>query len=234
MTPDTYYDAIFCINLDRRTDRWAQCVEEFAKYGITKYERWPGSLGFSDDGTPHGNKGCTLSHRRLLRHIAENFAPEAKILVLEDDFKVHVHHLGGAVSREVFEREFAKVMAAVPTDWDMVYIGGHWACAPMARINANCLRVQRMLTTSSYSVTGAFAKTLSDRIETDARAIDPKDPFSTYLGPIDSLYSNYLPEYKVYCLQPRLMIQREGLSDLTEKRENYLFAMTSETHENMV
>ena len=29
-----YFDRVVCINLDRRTDRWAECVELFAKHDL--------------------------------------------------------------------------------------------------------------------------------------------------------------------------------------------------------
>jgi GR25 family glycosyltransferase involved in LPS biosynthesis len=45
MTVDTEkvmqrFDAIYCINLDRRTDRWEQASEEFKKAGINHVHRW--------------------------------------------------------------------------------------------------------------------------------------------------------------------------------------------------
>ena len=30
-----YFDKIYCINLDRRTDKWSECESEFDKWGIT-------------------------------------------------------------------------------------------------------------------------------------------------------------------------------------------------------
>lgn len=225
MTPDTYYDKIYCINLTRRPDRWAQCVDEFAKYGITKYERWQASEGFNDDGTPHGNKGCTLSHRKLLQHIAENFSPEARILVLEDDFQI--------VS-ENFDADFQRAIEAVPQDADIVYLGAHYKEKPQYRVNAHCIRTNGILTTSSFGITGSFAGILSGHMEGEASKINPGDPLSVYLRPIDNLFSELLPSHKSYCVQPRLMVQRPSFSDLQEKWADNRGCMLDGAHEALV
>ena len=36
---NTYFDKIFIINLDSRTDRWKECEELLKLYDITNYER---------------------------------------------------------------------------------------------------------------------------------------------------------------------------------------------------
>ena len=33
--PLDFFDAIYCINLDERTDRWKHCLIEFKKLGIS-------------------------------------------------------------------------------------------------------------------------------------------------------------------------------------------------------
>ena len=34
--PLDFFDAIYCINLDERTDRWEHCLTEFEKLGISE------------------------------------------------------------------------------------------------------------------------------------------------------------------------------------------------------
>ena len=38
-TPFNFFDKIYCINLEERTDRWEECLSEFKKYGIENVER---------------------------------------------------------------------------------------------------------------------------------------------------------------------------------------------------
>ena len=60
-----YFDRVVCINLDRRTDRWAECVELVAKHDL-RVERVSAVDGRTLADTPYlkkGMLGCVLSHR---------------------------------------------------------------------------------------------------------------------------------------------------------------------------
>lgn len=58
-----YFDAIYCINLDRRTDRWETVQREFDKVGIRERV-----VRFSAIETPeNGAIGCLLSHRAIIQ-----------------------------------------------------------------------------------------------------------------------------------------------------------------------
>ena len=98
--PLDFFDAIYCINLDERTDRWEHCLVEFEKLGISDRvirfsaikpkhdERW-------NRWTKWGNRwkyplvgavGCAESHRAIIELAKENNLNN--VLVLEDDFVV--------------------------------------------------------------------------------------------------------------------------------------------------
>ena len=77
--PFDYFEAIYCINLDRRTDRWAQVKKEFEKVGIQDRV-----IRFSAVETPeNGHFWCMASHRTIIQR-AKN-AGWKNVLVLEDD-----------------------------------------------------------------------------------------------------------------------------------------------------
>lgn len=67
-------DKIYCINLDRRTDRWENCLYQFNKYNL-EVERISGV-----DYPKNPNAGCSLSHMQILQSTEYN-----SILILEDD-----------------------------------------------------------------------------------------------------------------------------------------------------
>lgn len=206
---EQYFDKIFVINLDRRTDRWEHCLAQFAKYGLTTVERFSGYDGILNDGIVNGNCGCTASHRALLEIIAYNKWP--RVLVLEDDFEF-IH--------DDFHNKFESMAKLVPDNWDMFYLGGHYAEAPVARVNAHVIKMGRMFTTSSYGITHGFARKIA--------------PYISGVGPIDSLYGGFHAQNNCYILQPRLVVQYPGMSDLTGQHNTNEHCMLDTRHENMV
>ena len=73
-----YFDKIYCINLDSRSDRWNQCIEEFKKVGIEDIvER------FSAEQLIPGIAGCTKSHYEIIKQCKKNNFKN--VLILEDD-----------------------------------------------------------------------------------------------------------------------------------------------------
>lgn len=79
--PFDYFDAIYCINLDRRTDRWEAVKREFAKIDILDRV-----IRFSAIETPKNwHIGCILSHRTIIQK-AKN-EDWKNVLVFEDDVK---------------------------------------------------------------------------------------------------------------------------------------------------
>jgi len=210
---EEYFDKIFCINLDRRPDRWDICLAEFAKYNWTKFERFT-----AIDDPENGNRGCTTSHKMLMDLIVEN--GWKRTLVLEDDFKIIEKAWGHSWK---FHEKFNEMIALVPEDWDMLYLGGHYAATPISRINKHVVRHGGMFTTSSYAVTHEMAKTISNSIVHHNAS-----------GPIDSIYWHFASTHNCYILQPRLMVQREGFSDLQNMVMNNEPCMMDRNHENMV
>ena len=63
MSPFDFFDEIYCINLERRTDRWNQCKSEFDKIGIAdrviKFDAF--------DNKENPKKGCYDSHLSVIK-----------------------------------------------------------------------------------------------------------------------------------------------------------------------
>lgn len=210
MTIESYFDRLFVINLDRRTDRWAHCQEQFKRYGLTKVERFSGYADVIDHhGKVNGNCGCSASHRALLEIIAYHQWP--RVLILEDDFEIRF---------DDFDYRFARMISEVPPDWDMLYLGGHFAEKPQARVSRHVIRMGHMFTTSSYAVTHKLARKIA--------------PYICGVGPIDSLYAQWHRSEKCYIFDPRLMVQYSSFSDLTERDSTNAPCMEDMTHSRMV
>jgi Glycosyltransferase family 25 (LPS biosynthesis protein) len=109
-SPFDAFDAIFCINLDSRPERWNDMQRRFAKLGIE-----PRVRRLSAANTPLNHHiGCALSHRRI---IAEAYRQGWQtVLVFEDDAR--------------FSPDAAKVLALSLRElegraWQLLYLGGY-------------------------------------------------------------------------------------------------------------
>lgn len=103
-----YFDHVYCVNLDRRTDRWEQVQRRFNRWGI-EVERF--SAIEPDAGNEWLDKaklGCTLSHLAVWNDAAAK--GYRRILVFEDDV--------------LFHREWDKWIGKIATrDWELLYLG---------------------------------------------------------------------------------------------------------------
>ena len=98
-----HFEQIFVINLDRRSDRMAQFIEEANKIGF-EYERISAIEG--------GAYGCTQSHLKIAKIAKERNLKN--YLALEDD----------AVFCENFNDKFNCLINQVP-EWDILLLGGN-------------------------------------------------------------------------------------------------------------
>ncbi len=204
MRLEEYFDKIILINLARRKDRLEESMVQFAKLGNP-----PFTLFEAHDMPGDGNRGCTASHRGVLELICHH--GWRRTLILEDDF--HVVH-------DDCQERFSAMIGDVPDAWSMIYLGGHYAENPQARISPHVLRMGHMKTTSSYAVTYGFARMAA--------------PWIFNIGPIDELYREHNRNLPCYIFQPRLMVQREGYSDLQQHVTNNEPCMSDTFHEGQV
>lgn len=222
-TPASWFDAVFIINLDRRTDRWAQAQREAEKILLpdSLYQRFS-AYGYLVDETANinGNLGCTTSHRAVLEIIAHHHYERA--LVLEDDFMLRpkrAHEKRWDMERDFFGL-FDAVTQELPCDWKMLYLGGQYAENPKRRYSPHLIETNGVLTTSSYVVGWKQARHMAPHIQG--------------IGPIDNLYHRFNRERGCFMAFPRFFVQRPGLSDLTGRIDENATAMEDEHHEDML
>eukprot|EP00929_Paragymnodinium_shiwhaense_P096665 TRINITY_DN58344_c0_g1_i1.p1 TRINITY_DN58344_c0_g1~~TRINITY_DN58344_c0_g1_i1.p1 ORF type:complete len:398 (+),score=63.38 TRINITY_DN58344_c0_g1_i1:72-1196(+) len=143
--PWKFLQGVYCINLDRRPERWNFMQKQFAALGlparrfaavdgrqvdITALAQgglvspkalprffMPDALKlFGCDLTP-GGLGCALSHMQVWRHIVESDenSDGGMFLVVEDDC---------LFSAEFSEATLQDRIQQVPSDWQMIFLGG--------------------------------------------------------------------------------------------------------------
>lgn len=147
-SPFFFFDAIYCINLDSATERWAEMQKRFARLGIAhRVRRFPAIE------TPESHHiGCTLSHRRIVEEADRQGL--ANVLVFEDD-AIFLQGTGEHLKANLPELE--------ARDWQLFYLGGHRWGRRFARADGcSFLRKVDDALTSSHAV--AYHSSVYSRI----------------------------------------------------------------------
>ena len=192
----------FCINLDRRKDKWEQCQDEFIKHDIQNVIRISGV-----DGNPENlpnkmirepiitNIGCTLSHLNILKYAQEKNLEN--IVVFEDD----------CVFVDDFNQKFNYYFPQIPNNWDMIYFSGTHI-GGMDSVKENVWRTLGTWTAHSYIMNRSVYQRYIDLL-------------SQLTDVVDVIYQIQHPLIKAYILLPHITYQREGISDIQNTYTNY-------------
>ena len=189
MRLNDYFDAIFCINLDRRTDRWeaSKAIFDKHKMDVIRISAVDGSA-LADGHITRNELGCSLSHANVLeRMVNENMN---KILVLEDDVDF-IEDLQGY---------FAAHVNSIPVNWNMLYFGGNHINPPV-KVNSAIAKINRTYTTSSYAINRNTARAAIADIRAGRKQVDV-------------VYSRYHPGSMCYAFVPAIAWQRTDYSDI--------------------
>lgn len=202
-----YFEKIYCVNLDKRTDRWDECEKEFEKHGlnIERFSAVDGStVEIVNSSLNDGQTGCALSHLEILE--ISKCKGYNNCLILEDDVQFD----------DELNKILPNIMNQVPDDWDILYFGGNHSAnniwnpqSKLKKVTENIFRVTNCYTTHSYAV----KKTVYDKI------------ISSFDGtvPIDVCLSEVQKNTNSYIIRPHLAWQRPSFSDVQGKFETYDF-----------
>jgi GR25 family glycosyltransferase involved in LPS biosynthesis len=199
-----FFDAIFYINLDSRTDRKEMILNEASKVGIQP-QRVKGMLfngqyenNLSPDQIKNANgiMGCMLSHLSILYWANKH---NASVLIFEDDAK--------------FINDYNKIvpsaLAQLPEDWDMLYLGGN-ICNTITQVSENIGRLSHAQSTHAYAVNRKFTQTLIDYIDTKQ------------VIPLDLTYAyKVIPNHNCYITIPMVAVQQASFSDIENTNVEY-------------
>lgn len=192
----------FCINLDRRPQRWERMQEEFARHGIEGVRRSAAVDGGAAVLPPHwrhtaGAYGCLRSHVALIEE-ARALNAES-VLIFEDD----------TVFAPEFRTKFDSFVAEVPADWDMLYFGALHKDEPV-RLSEHVYRITKANSTYAY----ALKRTVFDAfLELNRRAEHVLD-VNTY---------QLQERFNCYCFVPNLAWVQPEYSDVQNKLERHWY-----------
>lgn len=199
-----YFSKVFCINLKRRTDRWEKAINTFKEYEFDEVERYEAIDGKELDLTniPHntsllvGELGLLETNINLIKEAYVN--NYESVLIFEDDV--------------VFTDEMKNLkeyMALLPSDWDMLYLGGNHVYGPPPEIiNEKVLKLNTTYTTHCI----AIKNTLFEPILGITKKREK---------PIDVYYADLQKVFNIYGFSPNLAIQTDEFSDIQNRYVNY-------------
>jgi GR25 family glycosyltransferase involved in LPS biosynthesis len=194
-----YFEKIYCINLERRLDRYESVLNEFNKFniqGVEIYSAIDGNTIINNSSLLNGELGILETHYNIIKSCKEHGVKN--VLILEDDI--------------YFTEEINKLndyMQSVPKDWDLLYFGGnHIYGNPPTKINDKILKLN--FTVALHCV--AINESIYDAI----LAVLPlrKKQVDTYYAQLQSGYNGY-------SFYPNMAKQKADYSDIQNKFVDY-------------
>lgn len=192
-SPFEFFEAIYCLNLDERTDRWEAASRRFAELGlVSRVERFPAIR------TPANHHvGCTLSWRHMVATARERGL--RNFLGIEDD-AIFLDDTLGVLGRAISELD--------GRPWDLLYLGGATWEQPTDIPGHAALQAPRSLTcTHALAVSqAAYARLLAEIPE-----MDGMDEWLTVYPAIDQYLAQRVNDgfYRAYVVKPRVATQPE-------------------------
>lgn len=200
-----FFDKTYCVNLDRRTERWEKSLKEFKKWEIgdvTRVSAVDGknlNVGEYNTRLNPGELGLVLTNINIIKDAKEK--DYSSILILEDDV--------------VFVDEIKNINSYVellPNNWDMIYFGGnhntHMGVNPPQIVNDKVCKLHNTYTTHCIGISNNMFDILL--------SILPK-----LNGPLDVEYAKLQKSFNVYSFYPAIAKQRVGFSDIQNKNQDY-------------
>jgi len=194
INPFVFFDAVFCLNLDDRPDRWRASRDRFARLGIDwLVERFPAIL------TPRNHHhGCALSFRAMVAE-AQRRDLES-VLIVEDD----VIWMETDTTKHVLAQALAELN---DRPWDLLYLGGGVREEPLPVPGCTTLRTPyRLQCTHAVAVHHTAYECILEEVPPDGAEFD--DWLDEYIA-IDE----YLPRrvadgtYRAFVVDPRIATQ---------------------------
>jgi len=208
-----YIDVFYYINLDYRTDRNQEILDELHRMDVPseKIVRIPGiRMG------GQGDLGCSLSHIKALEHFVES--PHQHCIIFEDDFTFTQDK---TVVDDMVTQLFTK-----DTDYDVCQLSYNMQPSTYDHPEHSFIRcVHYASTASGYMVSKKFALTLLNNYRESSTKLEQcyqegmlhcKNDFA-----VDCYWNKVQIGFKWFLFSPKLGKQRGSWSDIQNNYEDY-------------
>ena len=201
MNPFDYFEHIYCINLDKRPDRWNESLKEFKKVGIEDKV-----IRFSGIEKPDGRVGVIKSNLEIVKLAKNN--NWNNVLVFEDDIKFLNNSL----------ENLSKGISQINNfDWELFYLGAN------THVSLNKFSDNLVIAKQCYAVHSmAYSNQIYDKFINYGEKISDNIIHTSLI--LDIWLSSVIQtNNKSLLLNPIITTQRESFSDIEKTVVNYKF-----------
>lgn len=199
-----YFDAIFCLNLAKRTDRRDVMLEQFERYALPVkfWESYEHEKGYF---------GLVVTMKHLFEYcLDQNYN---RVLIFEDDAKI-------IPTPDEFHRNMEDSIEGLKqVNWDLFYLGLQHAKRFKRWVTPYLLPVDCGYSTHAT----AYSKHAMEFVT--SRHID--EPIDNWLVREFQIYNTS------YCTYPLLVTQFEGYSDIGNDHTNWNHYITTSYHKHL-
>lgn len=193
-----YFERIFCINLDSRTDRWNSVQEEFKKLGI--FDKIVRYQAIKDED---GRLGIIKSNLELLKTARNNNLNN--FLVFEDDVKFVVDN-----PQEYLQLSIEQLKSL---EWNLFYLGAN-THSKLEQVSPNLYRARECYAVHAM----AYNKRVYDKI---IDKYEGMDKINQHKDILDVFFSNEIqPNNLCFLVYPMLVTQKNDYSDIEKRKVN--------------
>jgi glycosyl transferase family 25 len=209
---NNFFDKIYCINLDRRTDRWDEVSKLFKKNNliVERHSAFDGKKELTLPYPSSSELAGVISHRDVILKAKE--LGLKNVLVFEDDVEMI----------DNVNNKFNIIKNHIPNNWDMIYFGGNHV-GGLIQENEYFFRCLRTYALHMYAVNekcyDLLIKYLTDKINwvlSGRQSLKPSVAADYFVGDLHQIINTY-------AVKPHLAWQSEGYSDIQESIINYDF-----------
>ena len=201
MNLNNFFDKIYCINLEKRVDRWENCVKQFTKYGI-EVERFNAVNGgeVAPNGVNSllpGEVGIIRSNYNVIKDAKEK--GYKRIVIFEDDVELC----------EDFNERFLLHYNSTPEDWRFLYMGGNHV-GGLIPVNSKVSKMRHSYAIHAICVHEELYDHILSMLEEERVQVDVT-------------YAQLQKIFPSYVFRPHLAWQKDGHSDIQGGYQNYDF-----------
>jgi GR25 family glycosyltransferase involved in LPS biosynthesis len=118
--PFNFFDKIFCINLQKRVDRWQESEKVFLELAINDIVTRYNAIDYSDEESisprDRGRCGCAQSFLNVVKTAKEQNCNN--VLIFEDDIKLHK-------TKDFIFKVMQDCIKELPYDWEFFYLSAN-------------------------------------------------------------------------------------------------------------
>lgn len=192
-----YFDDIYCINLDKATDRWENCKKQFNLYDINVNRFSAIEVENEKNGLLKGEIGCMRSHYDVIKKSAERGLKN--VFIFEDD----------AVLVDNFNEMFDDKIKQVPSDWDFIYLGGNHI-GNLTQINNDVFKMSHSYAIHAIGIKNTMFYSILETLKKEEKQVDV-------------YYAMMMQFCNAYVIKPHLSYQKDGYSYIQDGYRSYNF-----------